>query len=64
MAFDTLDIGDGIVLAGVQPEDAREIFALIDSNRDYLRKTLGSGVGALAHVFRFEECAVIDRTYT
>ena len=37
MAFDTLDIGDGIVLTKVQPEDADDIFALIDSNRDHLR---------------------------
>ena len=39
MAFDTLDIGDGIVLlTKVQPEDAEDVFALIDSNRDYLRE--------------------------
>ena len=38
MAFDTLDIGDGIVLRKVQPEDAEDVFALIDSNRDYLRE--------------------------
>ncbi len=38
MAFDTLDIGDGITLTMVQPEDAEGIFALIDSNRDYLRE--------------------------
>ena len=33
MAFDTLNIGDGIVLTKVQPEDAEDVFALIDSNR-------------------------------
>ena len=38
MTFDPLDIGDGIVLTTVQSEDAEEIFALIDSNRDYLRE--------------------------
>ena len=38
MAFDPLDIGDSITLTMVQPEDAEDIFALIDSNRDYLRE--------------------------
>ncbi len=35
MAFHPLDIGDGIFLAMVQPEDAEEIFALSDRNRDH-----------------------------
>ena len=38
MTFDKLDIGDGVRLTRVQAEDAEEIFALIDSCRDYLRE--------------------------
>ena len=40
MAFNPLYIGDGIVLALVQPEDAGEIFALVNANRGYLREWL------------------------
>jgi hypothetical protein len=36
MSFDELDIGDGIALARIHTEDAEEIFALVDSCRDYL----------------------------
>ena len=38
MTFDQLDIGDGIMLTRVQEGDAEEIFALVDSCRDYLRE--------------------------
>ena len=38
MPFRKLDIGDGITLTRVQAEDAVEIFALVDSGREYLRE--------------------------
>ncbi len=38
MTFDKLDIGEGVWLTRVQAEDAQEIFALIESCRDYLRE--------------------------
>ena len=38
MAFDPLDIGDGIVLTMVKLEDCEELFNLVDSNRPYLRE--------------------------
>ena len=38
MAFDKLDIDDGITLTRVRSEDAEEIFALVERSRDYLRE--------------------------
>ncbi len=40
MVFEKLDVGDGITLARVRSEDAAEIFAVVDSCRDYLREWL------------------------
>ncbi len=38
MAFDKLEIDDGITLTRVRSEDADEIFALVERCRDYLRE--------------------------
>lgn len=38
MAFDKLDIDDGITLTRVHAEDAEEMFALVETCRDYLRE--------------------------
>ena len=38
MAFDKLDIDDGITLTRARSDDAEEIFALVDGCRDYLRE--------------------------
>jgi ribosomal-protein-serine acetyltransferase len=37
MVSERTDIGGGIVLTKVRPEDAAELFALVDRNREYLR---------------------------
>ncbi len=38
MAFDKLEIDDGITLTRVRSEDAEEIFTLVERCRDYLRE--------------------------
>ncbi len=49
MAFDKLDIDDGITLTRVRSEDAEEIFALMERCRDYLQEWMW-WVGAIESV--------------
>ncbi len=41
MSFDSLDVDEEILLTRVKPEDAEELFALVDGNRGYLREWMG-----------------------